>query len=183
VEVGLWTLAYCLNANISLISALHCQHWPLIFWQPYLYEVLQTELAELWVYYSIFIAYSFIWWTITMIICNPHFVCIINRRCTYHSFLFLSSHHAFAFSSALSSSFFSSLSSSFCVCCSAFLSYSDLYEISQGVSTKFRTVALNIILPQFGTFFLSSFWDPKILNSPIDFWEICASEISLFVSY
>jgi hypothetical protein len=43
------------------------------------------------------------------------------------------------------------------------------------VSTKICTVALNIFRPQFGTFFLSSFWGTKILSWPIDFWEICVT--------
>lgn len=131
MKLGLWTRAYCLNANISLISALQCQHWPLILWQLYLCEVLQTELAELCVHHFIFIACSFIWWIITMLVCNPSFVCVINLFLTYQSFLLFFSLPAFAFSSAPSSSFFYPLSSSFCICRSTCPSYSAFYGISQ----------------------------------------------------
>jgi len=147
VKLGLWILAYCLNANISLISALQCQHWPLILWPLYLYEVLQTELAELWAHHFIFIACSFIWWIISMIICNPLFVCIINLGLTYRSFLLLSSHPAFAFFSSPSSSILSSI---------IVILLRLLFDLSflfcplwnrPGVATEFRTVALNIFRP------------------------------------
>lgn len=156
MKLGLWTDAYCLNANISLISALQCQHWPLILWQRYLYGVLQTELAELWVHRFIFIAGGFIWWIITMIICNLRFVCIINLGLTYQSFLLFSSHPAFAFFFPPSSSL-SFLSSSFCFVCSTCLSYSALYGISHRWRLSFGRwhlifSVLSIVL---------SFWHPS----------------------
>lgn len=163
VKLGLWNPAYCLNANISLISVFQCQHWPLILCQLYLYEVLQTELAELWTLHFIFIACSFIWWIITMIVCNPRFVCIINLGFTCQNVLLLSSHPAFAFSSAPSSSFFYSLSSPFFICCSTCLSYSALYGIGQVWRLSFELwllifSVLSIVLSSFHPSGAQKFW-------------------------
>jgi hypothetical protein len=51
------------------------------------------------------------------------------------------------------------------------------------VATKLWTVALNIFRPQYCSFFLASFWSPKILSSSIDFFRnLCTPEISWFQS-